>query len=86
MIVQQPETPKFCFVGGSVCLSCKAVAYPDPEYQWYYNNNRLRDRTEATLNVQVGGLYHCVISNSIGKATSCKAQVSVYKKGMKTET
>jgi hypothetical protein len=86
VIISQSETPQFCIVDGltSVHLNCKAEAVPPAQYQWYWNGSLLKEGTFDTLDVQIGGSYHCVASNDVGKAVSEKVQVLlVRKEGMK---
>ena len=59
-----------------------AVAFPSPEYQWFKDGAPIRGATEAELtitaaNAEDAGLYHCEVSNAIGRVATSDCSVNV---------
>jgi len=70
-------------MGREVSFQVAASGYPEPSYQWFFQaTNLLVGATQSTLeltNIQVSqsGLYHAVVSNAYGTATSQPATLTV---------
>jgi hypothetical protein len=68
---------------GTALFSVSAEGFPNPEYQWYFNDtNALSGETGAILtlsNVQPAqaGMYSVTVSNSAGMVTSTRAHLTI---------
>ena len=71
-----------CYVGESFKLFCDAVGSPEPEFQWYFNDDCIDKATSRHLSVESAqtsetGLYSCVATNGYGTARSLSALVNI---------
>jgi len=49
-IIEQPQNR--CIIETEPFnLTCKAIGYPTPEYQWYLNDQKIFDQQDSTLKV-----------------------------------
>ncbi|MFP4016984.1 MAG: LamG-like jellyroll fold domain-containing protein, partial [Halanaerobiales bacterium] len=87
VINQQPED-RTISMGGTVSFSVEASAYPEPDYQWYHDNEPLQNgenthgektNTLTIDNIQSddAGEYTVVISNIHGAVTAESANLDV---------
>jgi hypothetical protein len=69
--------------GGTTLFSVSAEGFPNPQYQWYFNDtNALSGETGASLalsNVQPAqaGVYSVIVSNSAGTVSSARAHLTI---------
>lgn len=74
--LRQSANLHFLKVGRSVKLHCKATGSGDPvTYQWYFNDDFMTGESKETVEVMVGGLYHCVVSGTFGSKTGDTMEV-----------
>lgn len=69
-------------VGGTATLSVIVRARPEAQYQWYINQEPVKDATERSLHFENIGLddtgtYHVLIWNEIGESRSDDAEITV---------
>ncbi|MFP4661701.1 MAG: fibronectin type III domain-containing protein [Halanaerobiales bacterium] len=81
VITEQPKS-QTVIIGSDVSLSVAASGFPEPEYQWYYNDQTIEGATSDTLvinNVQEDdqGIYMVAISNSVDSVTSDEVNIEV---------
>jgi hypothetical protein len=87
---QCPSAPRFTlpvedrsgFIGGSVTFDGRAVGYPAPTYQWFFNGAPLSGQTGSSLFISPltatsAGQYQLIASNASGVATS-SARLTVH--------
>lgn len=51
VIKKQPQVFSEIKEGNNLVLCCEATGYPEPQFQWYRNNERLDNQTFNTLQV-----------------------------------
>ena len=65
--LRQSANVQFVKVGSRVKLHCQASGTPDPvTYQWYVNDEIIKGENRETIEVTIGGSYHCVASGTFG--------------------
>lgn len=78
VIIRHPRNPHVAM--DTAVLSVTAEGCGHLNYQWYKNNIALSNETSSQLHLYEpleSGLYHCIVSNSYGKAVSNPAFVGV---------
>lgn len=71
-----------CNVGEEVRLVCEAIGNPEPDFQWYFHEEKIAKATENCLvitkaKLSDGGLYSCIASNGFGTARTIAAFLEI---------
>ncbi|MBI5387106.1 MAG: HYR domain-containing protein [Verrucomicrobia bacterium] len=81
VVTSQPQSTTN-LVGSTVTFTFTAASCTTPKLQWFFNSNSLPGATNFTLvipNAQLSqaGFYHAFISNTVGRATSAVARLTM---------
>ncbi|GLH07003.1 Mucosa-associated lymphoid tissue lymphoma translocation protein 1-like protein [Gryllus bimaculatus] len=81
VIQEQPES-KTVNIGEEVIISCKAVSYPPPTYEWMRDNTVLVDQNGPVLKIphaslSHSGIYKCSVSNGYNVKVTEPVKLSV---------
>ena len=60
--------------GDTINITCSALGYPKPYYQWSFGGQMLSGITNDTISINAtrddDGIYTCTAINSVGSATT----------------
>lgn len=81
LITRHPRAV-ICNVGGDIRLFCDAIGNPEPDFQWYFHEQKINKATQKVhiitkAKLSDTGLYSCVASNGFGTARTLAAPVDV---------
>ena len=76
IFIKSDQHKNICPVGKKVIITCKANAYPEPNYTINRNGKYLPDvvdgvKTTQSANLTDDGRYECVAKNSVGNVSAC---------------
>ena len=71
-----------CYVDDEVRLVCDAIGNPEPNFQWYFHDQKLNKATDKCFAINKAkesdsGLYTCVATNEFGTARTLAAYIDV---------
>ena len=75
IFIKSDQHKNICPVGKKVIITCKADAFPEPNYTITRNGNYVPDvvdgvKTIQSANITDDGWYECVAKNSVGSVSA----------------